>query len=71
MNTTKDWHQSMTIWGGILATSSALCTQLPFGAAIDGGVAAVVAAIGGLLSIIGRMRASTAISAPMPAPLAK
>lgn len=66
MNGEKDWHQSLTVWGGILATASSLSATLPFPAAVDAGIASLVAALGGLMAIIGRMRATTTITAPVP-----
>lgn len=62
--TTKKWYESKTIWGGIIALLAAALGA--FGYVIDTDTQATIvelvnvigAAIGGLLAIIGRIKAN-------------
>lgn len=63
----KPWWQSKAIWGGILAIGAAVAGG--FGYTVDAGTQAetqetivgIVSAVGGLLAIYGRIKASKGI----------
>lgn len=63
-NGTKDWYASYTVWGGILAAlapvvGTILHQDIPSDLITQ--TATALATIGGIIAIIGRMRASTSI----------
>ena len=70
MTATKDWYASTTVWGGLIAAFSPFFAPLLTHAGItmtpelQASIAAALAAIGGVVAIIGRMRATTQIAAP-------
>lgn len=70
MGQTKDWYESITVWGGIVAAASPILTPLvahlglTMSPAFQTSLAGFLAAAGGVLAVIGRMRATTTISAP-------
>jgi hypothetical protein len=64
MNDTKDWYASTGVWGGILAAGAPLLgtmlhQEIPSDLVTQ--LAALFAAVGGVIAIIGRMRATTMI----------
>ena len=62
--TGKPWYQSTGIWGGVVAVAASALAVIEHALAPDtvtlvqGHVLAVVAAVGGLVSIWGRWRAT-------------
>lgn len=61
-NQTKSWWSSTTIWGGLVAIVAGIGGAIGLDAAglasdLNELVAGVVAAVGGVISIIGRFRA--------------
>ena len=61
-NQTKSWWSSTTIWGGLVAIVAGIGGAVGLDAAglatdLNELVAGVVAAVGGIVSIIGRFRA--------------
>lgn len=68
-DSTKKWWQSLGVWGGVIATISAIFTaaigaiDAQFGThlAAAGWVTMVTSALGGIVAIIGRLRAATTI----------
>ena len=61
-NQTKSWWSSTTIWGGLVAIAAGIGGAVGLDAAglasdLNELVAGVVAAVGGIVSIIGRFRA--------------
>jgi hypothetical protein len=70
MNTVKPWYSSATIWGGALALGSSLAGIAGYQvspsdqAATVAHVTTLASALGGLLAIWGRVRASKAIGKP-------
>lgn len=72
MGQTKDWYASTTVWGGIIAAVAPLVGLLIHQQISSATVQALAtdladlgAGIGGIIAIIGRMRATTTISAPV------
>lgn len=67
MNDVKNWYQSKSIWGGIITVLAVLLGA--FGYTLTGDdqaalveiVSAIVGAIGGLLAIYGRVKASKTV----------
>lgn len=64
---TKDWYASSTVWGGILAVVAPIAGSLlhrEIDSDLINQLSVALAAIGGVVAIIGRMRATTVIQAP-------
>ncbi len=67
MNTSKPWYLSRTIWASIItiATASGSFFGLPFSgvddAALTDAVLQVIAAVSGVVAILGRVSATTRI----------
>ncbi|MCL6707571.1 hypothetical protein M8R20_11215 [Pseudomonas sp. R2.Fl] len=67
MQDSKNWYESKTVWGGLLAVTAPLLDLAGF--SIDAGMQADLAdrlvtlagAVGGLLAIWGRLTANSAI----------
>lgn len=72
MDGIKEWYQSKTIWGALIAVSASVLHLAGFELAADaqGDLADIavtlVGAFGGLLSIYGRIVATTSVAGPMP-----
>ncbi len=64
---TKQWWESKTVWGGLIAVGAAVAGA--FGVTVDGAAqneiaeyaVAIAGAIGGLLAIYGRIKAGKTI----------
>jgi len=67
MSETKRWWESKTVWGGMVAVLAGAAGM--FGVAVDGGAqtevvghaADIAAAVGGVVSILGRLQATRSI----------
>jgi hypothetical protein len=67
MNESKPWYASSGVWGGVIAVLAAVLGLLGYSigaedqVALAGYVATIGSVVGGLLAIIGRVRASKKI----------
>lgn len=68
MDDTKTWYQSKTVWGGLIAIFASLMQvrgyQVPFHEqlGLTDALASAGSAVGGLLAIYGRLKASQPIA---------
>jgi hypothetical protein len=67
METTKDWYQSKTVWGGLVAIAAALMkaagTEISLAdqAALIDAAINLAGVVGGILAIYGRLAATASI----------
>lgn len=73
MDETKNWWESSGVWGGIIAAASPVLgvllhiTILPADqGALAAAIAALASGIGGIVAVIGRVRATATIAPPKP-----
>ena len=67
MRNTKQWYESRTVWGGLIALGAAIAQGLGYTIGdvnqelLVDHISAVVAGVGGLLAIWGRLKAEKEI----------
>ena len=68
MNETKKWYQSKTVWGSVVTIAAAVAGVFGYGIDADTqgriveNISSVIAAVGGLFALFGRLVADKKIS---------